>query len=331
MKRITTILAILAFLYGFFAGTLSLSAGPLHGVAEDWWAFLKQQLNKNIQVTRLERHDQIRDQIRSLRQEKIDEGREERKQLAEQILGSAEESEPLQKIIITQVKYPDLRIIAQDANKNRRELGEQEALLLSRILSVIPSEAISSFKQIIVDYGDLPRRGMAGGSTMFIRNVDSMRRGAKEFIGVAVHELGHLVDIAYHTGNQNADPSSYHDGPNPVYSNDPSVNFYAINWSTDTTQSSSASPLDFTSGYAGSDSFEDFAESFNAFVTQGEAFRLIASKHPALQKKYNFISTLLYDGGDFVSGVNAEQLNQNPRVYDTTVQPISNLVIDSRL
>jgi hypothetical protein len=335
VKKSIIILSTLAFFYGFYIGSLPSHEIISRSAALGWWDFLEQQLNEDVQEVRVERSERIRNEIRAFRSDKILAGRAQQAQEAEKYLLAAEQNpeslDSAKKIVITQVKYPDLRIIAQDKNKNRTDLQPREADLISRVLSVLPSEAVNSFKQIIVDYGDLARRGMSGGGTMFIQGVSKMRGGNKEFIAVAVHEFGHLIDLAYHKGNNNSDPSTFKDGSQIVYENDPSVSFYKINWTTDTSKRPDTSKLNFISGYGSSDPFEDFAESYNAFVTQGEAFRTLAGNDNRLNQQYRFISDQLYGGKEFISGVDATQLDKDPRVYDTTVQPITDDVINSRL
>lgn len=273
-------------------------------------------------VTATQRQAQIQKQIEQLRAQKIETSREILKRT----------SAP-QTVMITQVQYPSLRIIAQDADKKRIDLREPEATLIPRILSALPGKTIPAFEQIIIQYGNPPgmRRGLTGGGTMFVKDAGSLKGGVKEFIGVFMHEAGHVIDIAYHQGTISAKESAFRDGAIPLYLNDPSIEFYNDNWLDDRTQKPNVPSLNFVTGYAASDPFEEFAESYHVFVLQGEAFRTVAGKNAVLKKHYDFIAGRLYDGRDFESGVDPAQLDKDPRVWDSTVMPITDKVVGSKL
>lgn len=332
MKKKVIILAILAFTYGFFVGSQP-AEGVFHGAMSSWWDYLGSQTNENIQESRAVRHNNIRESIRAYRQEKVEFAQKKKEEIAEMIRLAPEEYEPSQRIVVTESKYPNLTITAQDANKNQVQLGSGEALLIPRIIAALPQKALNSFEQIIIQYGNPSdmRRGMAGGGVMIVKDIASMRRGAKEFISVFLHESGHVVDINYLKGNSSSPETAFKDGHTPLYSDDPSVEFYSLNWNDDKTRASNDNDLNFPSRYAMTDSFENFAEVFNAYISQAEALRTIASKNSVLQKHYDFIKNKLYDGGEFVAEVDSLQLDQDPRVWDTTVMPISDLVVDSRI
>jgi hypothetical protein len=331
-KKITIILTIIAFVYGFVAGTQE-HKELYHQAMEGWWSFLYQNLQEDIQELRNDRHEQVRESIRAYRQQKVELAQKKKEEIAAKISLEPEKYEPEKRIVLTEVKYPNLTIIAQDADKNRMTLGAAEAELIPRIIAALPQKALNSFEQIIIQYGNPPnmRRGMAGGGVMIVKDASSMRGGNKEFIGVFTHEAGHVIDINYMKGSPNAQTTAFKDGHIPLYENDPSVTFYSYNWDTDKSLREDADNKNFPSRYAMSDSFEDFAEVFNAFVTQPEALRAIASKNSILQAHYNFIKDRLFDGGEFVANVDETQLDRDPRVWDTTVMPITNLVVDSRI
>ena len=166
---------------------------------------------------------------------------------------------------------------------------------------------------------------------MIVKDASSMRRGNKEFIGVFLHESGHVIDINYLKGSPSYPKTAFKDGAVSLYADDPSVEFYSLNWEDGKTLREDSDPLNFASRYGASDPFENFAEEFNSYVSQPEALRTIASKNSVLQSHYNFIKNRLYDGGEFVAEVDEKQLDRDPRVWDTTVMPITDLVVDSRL
>jgi len=57
---------------------------------------------------------------------------------------------------------------------------------------------------------------------------------------------------------------------------------------------------DFVSGYALSNKYEDFAESFSFYVFHNDIFRDRALKNVSLQKKYDFFKTYVFDHEEFV-------------------------------
>ena len=332
MKKKVIILAILAFVYGFFAGSQS-GEEISHSAMKGWWDYLNIQTNGNIQESRTLRHDDIRESMRAYRQEKVELAQQKKEELAQAVRLAPENYEPSQRIVVTESKYPNLTITAQDAKKNRIQLGSNEALLIPRIISALPQKALDAFEQIIIQYGNPSdmRRGMAGGGVMIVKDVASMRNKAKEFISVFLHESGHVVDINYLKGNSSYPKTAFKDGHVSLYANDPSIEFYGLNWSDDKTRISKNNDLNFPSRYAMTASFENFAEVFNAYVSQSEALRTIASKNSVLKKHYDFIKNKLYDGGEFVAEVDPLQLDKDPRIWDTTVMPITDLVVDSRI
>ena len=76
-----------------------------------------------------------------------------------------------------------------------------------------------------------------------------------ESMKVLVHELGHLVDLHYL--------------PN-LWDYDPSENFYNISWLSYNVKKKWSKMQDFLSGYALTNKYEDFAESFTFFIFHNE-------------------------------------------------------------
>jgi hypothetical protein len=56
---------------------------------------------------------------------------------------------------------------------------------------------------------------------------------------------------------------------------------------------------DFLSGYALSNKYEDFAESFTFFVFHNEEFKRRAVKNIMLARKYNFFKKYVFIGNEF--------------------------------
>lgn len=106
-----------------------------------------------------------------------------------------------------------------------------------------------------------------------------------EQIKVFVHELGHIVDIFYLRKGFFADPSDI---------------FYNISWESFNTKKKGQKIGDFVSGYALSNKYEDFAESFAFYVFHNEDFFARAKKDPILQQKYDFFRSYVFAKDAFV-------------------------------
>ncbi len=78
---------------------------------------------------------------------------------------------------------------------------------------------------------------------------------------------------------------------------------------------------DFVSGYALSNKYEDFAESFSFYVFHNEDFAARAVKNTILSKKYDFFKKHVFDEDEFIgtSFGNGVLKSYN---WDTTRVPI---------
>lgn len=190
------------------------------------------------------------------------------------------------------------------------------ASLVYQTLRLVPSEAAAKVKNLTLYFNATGRRGLGGGSTIILRcqNVSD-----EELVGVLVHELGHVEDTGVLLGDVWSGESAFKDGKNPVYNNDVSLDFYKISFSDEKTLKKSASELDFVSGYAMTDPFEDFAESFNYYLLHGDDFRLLAASNDALLQKYNFLKEKVFGGKEY----NFESADDSSllatRHYDSTL------------
>jgi hypothetical protein len=190
--------------------------------------------------------------------------------------------------------------------------------LVYRTLESLPAEAVKHLQNLTLSFDNNARRGLGGGSTIILRCSDVTD---EELVGVLVHEMGHIEDTGVLQGTSDAGVSGFKDGSNPVYNNDPSLDFYRLSWLDSSTLRPSASPLDFVSGYAQSDPFEDFAETYNYYILHGDQFRELLKVNPILQKKYDFLKTRVFGGKEFFNGDDSQPVSYVSRDYDTTVLP----------
>lgn len=189
--------------------------------------------------------------------------------------------------------------------------------LVYKALSALPEEPVQYLKHLTLFYADYGRRGLGGGNTVVLRcqNVTD-----EELVGVLVHELGHIMDTGVFQGSVFSGKSAFKDGDFPVYNNDESVGFYNISWKNETEIKEGYSVRDFVSGYAMTDPFEDFAESYAYYILHGSEFRRLARYNESLKLKYQYLKNYVFEGEEYVNG-QLQGLEINKRSYDVTVLP----------
>jgi len=207
-------------------------------------------------------------------------------------------------------------LYAQGSKSSPSSLKHCESLVY-RTLSSLPKEATAQLDNLTLDFSDTARRGLGGGSTIILRcqNVTD-----EELVAVLVHEMGHITDTGVMVGTESAGTSGFMDGNNPVYSDDPSVGFYSLSFSSETAKRPAATDLDFVSGYAKTDPFEDFAETYTYYLLHGKEFRQLAKVNQTLAKKYNFLKNTVFRGVEYDNGSEGE-VKILARQYDVTVLP----------
>ena len=194
--------------------------------------------------------------------------------------------------------------------------------LAYRTLASLPQVTVKHLQNLTLSFNNDDRRGLGGGSTIILRcsNVTD-----NELVGVLVHEVGHIADTGVLQGNFLAGASEFKDGTNAIYNDDASLDFYRLSFLDEKTIRPNAQAVDFVSGYAMSDPFEDFAETYNYYILHGEEFRKLAKMNEILQKKYAFLKIRVFNGKEFANGNNSgdgsKAVSYVSREYDTTVQP----------
>lgn len=165
--------------------------------------------------------------------------------------------------------------------------------LFNEALYALPADCRNTLKNLYVRYEKQASRGLAGKSIMIL---DGTIKSTAELRALFIHESAHNWDLGCLKGTADAGKSTFSDGSEVIYNNDPSLGFYKISWLTGSVQRSTANPEDFVSGYASYDVFEDFAESFAYFVLHNDQFAARAETNDALAKKYAFIRDTLFNG-----------------------------------
>lgn len=94
-----------------------------------------------------------------------------------------------------------------------------------------------------------------------------------EFFSVFIHEFWHYIDLYFFVFENGEDVSNY---------------FYEISWESTKVMKKWQEKQDFVSGYAMTNKYEDFAESFTYYLLHNKDFFEKALGSTTLMQKYNF-------------------------------------------
>ena len=107
----------------------------------------------------------------------------------------------------------------------------------------------------------------------------------EEYFAVLIHELGHYLDVNYFEKKVLFDLSN---------------RFYDYSWDSSKVKKAWVSGKDFVSGYAMTNKYEDFAETFIYFVVYNQDFLTKSQDSDILAQKYNFFSEYVFPDNSFV-------------------------------
>ncbi len=217
--------------------------------------------------------------------------------------------------VITESNFNHVRFAARTESKGYRLMEADKKGEIVSMLKKLPEEHIASLRNLILDYNPKAYRGLGGKSIIILRavNMDS-----EEFFGVMIHEIGHNVDLGYLAETDKKKKSEFNDGKKSVYEGDLSLDFYRISWENDKKRKKTASNPDFVSGYAMTDPFEDFAETYIYYVLHNKDFKSKTQTSDKLLEKYQFMKNKIFDGKEFDTGEYLTgKLNNRP--WDITV------------
>lgn len=110
------------------------------------------------------------------------------------------------------------------------------------------------------------------------------RMSDAEFLSVMIHEFGHYFDIYSLERNSFGDESQ---------------KFYDISWSSVSVMKTGMKSEDFVSGYAMTNRYEDFAESYVYYILHNRDFLAKAQENVSLAKKYNFFEKYVFSQKQF--------------------------------
>jgi len=229
--------------------------------------------------------------------------------------------EPIAPAAIHEAAKPKLNRIrfSESADgKNYQLLGTERKDELMQVMGKLPTAHISSLKNLILDNNPEANRGLGGKSLIILRGVDMDK---PEEAAVLIHEIGHNVDLGYLNGPDQSSASEFKDGRTLVYEGDPSLDFYRISWANEKARAKTAVNFDFVSGYAMTDPFEDFAETYAYYVLHNRDFQSKAQTSESLAKKYDYMKNEIFGGRVFNTGVDEDGQMLNQRNWDVTVLP----------
>jgi len=197
---------------------------------------------------------------------------------------------------------------------DKTDLNNSQKDQIKEIFAKLPSGHSASVESVILDYDPNAYRGLGGNNMIVLRAV---KIDTEELVSVLIHEIGHNVDYGFLTPKKQKTKSSFKDGGMDLYVTDQSVNFYQISWDNEKTYKKSVSNLDFVSGYAMSDPFEDFAETYTYYVLHNNDFKALTASSQDLYAKYRFMKYRVFGGVEFNTGDSKVNLNNRP--WDITI------------
>ena len=98
---------------------------------------------------------------------------------------------------------------------------------------------------------------------------------------------------------------------------DLSYDFYDISWSETNILKSNSKLEDFVSGYAMTNRYEDFAETFAFYILHNEEFQFRMKKSLKLQEKYDFMKKYIFPKWEFITNEFSVKIEQE-NIWDTT-------------
>jgi hypothetical protein len=208
--------------------------------------------------------------------------------------------------------------------------------LLYKVLTALPEKHVKNLESITIRTTGLSRRGVVAFSMAVTAHAPTLGLSLnpvefpleigltchtvaecmrstlsttnREFVAVAIHEIGHAIDFGPSTQGTpvSGDSPDFTNGPYSFFNDDPSVvGFYPLCYKTTTLLSrKKCNRNDFVSAYAKTNALEDFAETMTVYVLDGENFLKTATENQAkgydvLMRKYNFFKDTIFDGMEY--------------------------------
>jgi len=120
-----------------------------------------------------------------------------------------------------------------------------------------------------------------------------------EFFSVFIHEFWHYIDLYFFVFENGEDVSNY---------------FYEISWESTKVMKKWQEKQDFVSGYAMTNKYEDFAESFTYYLLHNNDFFEKSQKSTSLMQKYSFFHKY-FSFGDTLKNYDFSQESEKKDYY----------------
>jgi hypothetical protein len=165
---------------------------------------------------------------------------------------------------------------------------ENHKKIATAVLNALPSGCRDNLRNFSVLYKGATRRGLGGKTTIIL---DGSVPDA-EFAALLTHECGHVIG-ANMTGSAASGDSGYRDGNEVFFNDSPMVAYWSIGWTATGAKKAGLKDADYASGYAKSDQYEDFAETFALYVLQRGEFAERAKTSAVMAAKLAWMDTNL--------------------------------------
>lgn len=202
---------------------------------------------------------------------------------------------------------------------NRSDISEHHKKLTASVMQALPAGCRDHLKNFSVIYKDAKYRGLGGKTTIIL---DGSVKDT-EFVALLIHECGHVIS-GNMLGAPSAGESSFRDGKDVFYRDGAAVSFFSVSWENERTLKKGTKDADFVSGYASSDIFEDFAETFAAYVLQRPYLRKRAETNESIARKLAWMEANLPLSETAVG--NAGYAGSKDLPWDVTKLPYASLL-----
>ena len=200
-------------------------------------------------------------------------------ELSENELNSEEEKSILKEKLINEYKSAqivNIEYIPTEFEQNCTNYSEDLSVFLNntKIKNKIKDLSVELYKQIFDVRWKMKNRSI---KLFWVLEMNNW-----EFLWVFIHEFAHYIDLYYLEKKVFKDVSEY---------------FYEISWESTKTIKAWLKQKDFVSGYAMTNKYEDFAESFIYYVLHNKDFLKKSQESNILLEKYNFFNknVFIYD------------------------------------
>lgn len=171
---------------------------------------------------------------------------------------------------------------------DQASIHPEQQVIADTVLRKLPDLCRNNLKNFYVRYDNPEQRGLGGRTTIIVNGSE----GKEEFAGLITHECGHVISGNL-LGNPVTGASTFKDGGDIFAKDSPAAAFFAISWTTEKTAKKTNRKEDFVTGYASSDAFEDFAETFATYVLQRPSMEERALTNTAIAAKLEWMKTNL--------------------------------------